>query len=128
MRRSLLITLMLSLLTVLLAAAGGAASKTLSEDDLLKLLAGGVYNARVVSLVRYRRINFVPTTNDLELLRRAGADEALRHEVLTAARALPQVMQHAPEPPHQLDATPGLIINAMSPTGQNAVDARPAVR
>ena len=86
MRKALLISTMLILITVCHVATGAAASKTLSENDLLKLLASGVYNARIASLVHYRGINFVPTAYDLELLQRAGANESLLHEVVTAPR------------------------------------------
>jgi hypothetical protein len=102
MRKELLISMMLILMTVCHVTAGAAASKTLSENDLLKLLAGGVYNARIASLVHYRGINFVPTAHDLELLQHAGADEALLHEVVTA----PHLTQHPPDPSPQLHITP----------------------
>jgi rare lipoprotein A (peptidoglycan hydrolase) len=59
--------------------------KSLSESDLLKLLAGGVYSGRIAALVRERGINFKPTNRDLELLRRAGADSELERAI-TAAR------------------------------------------
>jgi hypothetical protein len=122
MRRKLLIVILSALLTVCHVGASPAGSKTLSENDLLKLLAGGVYTARIASLVRYRGINFVPTAHDLELLQRAGANNALLHEVLTAPRVLPQVMQRPLEPPAQRQVTPRPISNAISSIGQNAAD------
>jgi hypothetical protein len=106
MRRILLISMTLALIAVCHVTAAAAASKTLSENDLLKLLAGGVYNDRIASLVHDRGINFVPTANDLELLQHAGANEDLLHEVMTAPRVLPQVTQHPAEPPLQLHLTP----------------------
>ena len=70
-----------------------AGSKALSESDLLKLLAGGVYNGRIAALVHVLGINFVPGPHDLELLNHAGANRALLHQVLTARRVLPQPPQ-----------------------------------
>ena len=122
MRRKLPISLMLALMTICYVAANAAARKTLSENDLLKLLAGRVYNARIASLVRYRGINFVPTAHDLELLQHAGADEALLHEVMTAPRVLPQVTQHPPKPSHQLHVAPQSVNKAIISTGHNALD------
>ena len=58
--------------------------RPLTETDLLKLLAGGVYCSRVAALVRERGIAFSPTKRDLELLQHAGADEELRHAVIAA--------------------------------------------
>jgi len=114
---------MLALITVCHVATSAAASKTLSENDLLRLLAGGVYNARIASLVHNRGINFVPTAHDLELLQRAGADEALLHEVVTAPRVLPQVMQLPPHPTH---VTPQSINKPIASTGHNTLNARQA--
>jgi hypothetical protein len=105
MRRELLISATLALIIVCHVTAGAAASKTLSENDLLKLLAGGVYNARIASLVHDRGINFVPTAHDLELLQHAGANQALLYEVMTAPRVSPQMTLHPPEPPLQLHIT-----------------------
>jgi hypothetical protein len=106
--------------------AGAAASKTLSVNDLLRLLAGGEYNARITSLVRHRGINFVPTTHDRELLQRAGANEALIHEVMTAPHVLPQVTQHLPEPPPRFHVKLRSIDNGIISTGHNALDVRQA--
>lgn len=123
MRRNLTTSIMLALITVCYLAAGAAASKTLSENDLLKLLAGGVYNARIASLVHYRGINFVPTAHDLELLRRMGADEALLHEVMTAPRVLPQVTQ---QPPHPRHFKPQPVNKAIISAGHNTLNVRQA--
>jgi hypothetical protein len=46
-------------------AAGAAAIKTSSGNDLLKLLSGGVYNARIASSV-LPGIKIVPTAHDSE--------------------------------------------------------------
>jgi rare lipoprotein A (peptidoglycan hydrolase) len=59
-------------------------SKPLSESDLLKLLAGGVYSTRIATIVRERGINFKPTSHDLQSLRRAGADNELERAVVAA--------------------------------------------
>jgi hypothetical protein len=82
--------LSLLLFTVLCTDALAAGKKPLSEYDLLKLLRGGVYNARIIELVRERSISFVPTTNDLDRLRRAGADRSLLSAIESAPRPLPE--------------------------------------
>jgi hypothetical protein len=126
MRRKLPIFTMLAVMTVCHVITGAAASKTLSENDLLRLLAGGVYNTRIASLVRRRGINFVPTTHDLELLQRAGANEVLLHEVMTAPHVLPQVTQHPPGPSPRLHVHPQPINNAIISNQHNALDVRRA--
>jgi hypothetical protein len=118
---------MLPLSMVRYGSASAAGRKPLSETDLVRLLAGGLYNARIASLVHYSGINFIPTANDLELLRHAGADEALLHEVVTAPRVLPQVAQHAPEPPPQLNDRPRSVISTVTSTPPNTLNVRPAV-
>jgi hypothetical protein len=67
----------------------GQTGRPLTENDLLRLLAGGVYCGRVSMLVRERGIAFSPTQRDLELLQHAGADEELRRAVLTAQQNNP---------------------------------------
>src|SRR5947209_6616517 len=106
MRLKLLISLTLALALCCDLGRAAEGTRTLSKNDLLKLLAGGVYNPRIASLVHYRGINFVPTSHDLESFRRAGAGQALLHEVITAPRVLPQVTQHPPELSNQLLIVP----------------------
>src|SRR5215469_11640532 len=125
MKRKLTVFLMLALMTLCHVAASAAAGNTLSENDLLKLLAGGVYNDRIASLVHYRGINFVPTAHDLESLRHAGADEGLLHEVVAAPRVLPQVMQHPPKP-RQHHITSQSVNKAIISTGHNTLNVRQA--
>ncbi|MBV8772040.1 MAG: septal ring lytic transglycosylase RlpA family protein, partial [Deltaproteobacteria bacterium] len=64
--------------------------KPLSESQVLKLLDGGVYSGRVATLVRERGINFEPTNRDLELLRRAGADNELERAIAAARVEYPK--------------------------------------
>ena len=59
-------------------------STPLSESDIVKLLAGGVYSGRVATLVRERGINFKPTKRYLESLRREGADQELERAIAAA--------------------------------------------
>lgn len=59
-------------------------SKPLSENAIMKLLAGGVYSGRIATLVRERGINFKPTKRYLESLRRAGADQELESAIAAA--------------------------------------------
>jgi hypothetical protein len=113
-------------MTVCHAAAGAAASQGLSENDLLRLLAGGVYDARITSLLRHRGINFVPTARDLELLHRAGANQALLHEVMTAQHVLPQITQHSPEALPELRHQTRSINSTTISTRHNALNVRQA--
>jgi hypothetical protein len=110
--RKLLISLALAVAMFCNTGRAAEGTRTLSESDLLKLLAGGVYNARIGSLVHYRGLNFVPTSHDLELLRRVGADQALLHEVVTAPRVLPQITQHPPELSNQTLIVPQSVRKA----------------
>ena len=86
MRRKLLAAALLALLIISPARPSVAQKRPLTESDLLTLLAGGVYCGRVTMLVRERGITFSATKRDLEVLRRAGADEELRRAVATAHR------------------------------------------
>jgi hypothetical protein len=121
MSRKILISIILALSTVCHVAAGASGSRTLSEDDLIKLLAGGVYTGRVAALVHDRGINFVPTEHDLELLRQAGANQDLLHEVVTAPRVLPQPTQQPPNAVRQLRVMQRSQPAAMTATGPKAM-------
>lgn len=81
-KRNLVIAL--ALLTAWSISGQAAQKRALSAHDLLALLAGGVYNARIVQLVRDRGITFVPTSHDLVSLRHAGANLALLNAVESA--------------------------------------------
>ena len=76
--------LVLGLLIIWSVNGAAAQKRALSSRDLLGLLAGGVYNGRIVQLVRDRGISFVPTSRDLSSLRHAGADLALLNAVESA--------------------------------------------
>jgi hypothetical protein len=89
MRRKWLFLILLALLTAWSSSVRAVQKLPLTENDLLRLLEGGVYNARVAALVRDRGITFIPTNRDLESLRSAGADDALLHAVVTARRITP---------------------------------------
>jgi hypothetical protein len=76
-----------------------AAPKPLTENDLRRLIKGGVYTTRIAALVEERGISFSPTRARLDALRLAGADERLRH-IIAHARQMtsqPEVNVH---PPH----------------------------
>ncbi|HJU11172.1 MAG TPA: hypothetical protein VJ728_09865 [Candidatus Binataceae bacterium] len=74
MSRSLKVVILIALLTGWAIAATGAEIKALTQEDLVELLQGGVYNARIAELVRERGISFVPTERNLDALRRSGAN------------------------------------------------------
>jgi hypothetical protein len=73
--------MLVSLLLPVWCTSALGAEKGLSEHDLLVLLDGGVYNARIVQLVRDRGVSFAPTTNELDKLRDAGADRTLLNAI-----------------------------------------------
>src|SRR6516225_11057872 len=91
MLRKLNLVVLLGLLTGWSVVGHAAQKKALSERDLLQLLAGGVYNARIMQLVQDRGITFVPTSHDLNSLRSAGADLALLNAVESAHHITAQV-------------------------------------
>jgi len=80
---SLLATLLL--LGCLAPAATAAAAKALNRAQILGLVEGGVSNRRVESLIKQRGINFEPAPQYVEMLREAGADEALITALRSAA-------------------------------------------
>ena len=90
--------ILLALLVSWSIGVEAAQKKALSERDLLELLAGGVYNARITQLVKDRGITFVPTSHDLNSLRSAGADLALLGAVESARHITTQVQE--PRKPH----------------------------
>jgi hypothetical protein len=91
MLRKLKLMVLLALLTGWSAQLHAAQKKALSVQDLLQLLAGGVYDARITQLVQDRGITFVPTSHDLNLLRSAGANLALLNAVESARHVTAQV-------------------------------------
>ena len=94
MRRNYNSVILLALLTFWSTGLQAAHRRALSEHDLVELLAGGVYSARLVQLVRERGITFVPNAPDLSALRRAGANLALLNAVESARHVTAQL----PEP------------------------------
>jgi hypothetical protein len=72
---------LLALLIVAPWRTSAGQKQPLTESDLVRLLAGGVYCGRVAMLVRERGIAFSPTKRQLELLKQAGADEELRRAI-----------------------------------------------
>jgi hypothetical protein len=76
------------LLLVQVTAASGTAGP-LTKVQILGLLAGGVSNERITSLVKERGIDFQPTPTDLGEVRHAGADRMLLVSLRAAARESP---------------------------------------
>ncbi len=70
----------------LLKALREALPKPLGKDQILALLASGVANERVASLVKHRGINFKPREEYLETLRIAGANDVVIRAVREAKR------------------------------------------
>ncbi len=110
--------ILIVLLTSWPIAALAAEKNALSEHDLLELLAGGVYNARIVQLVQERGITFVPTAGKLDSLRRAGADFTLLNAVKNAQHPTPQLPASAPSPAARLPRRVAKPIPAQHPTPQ----------
>lgn len=75
---------LLGTLEALLNALREAGATPLRSDQVLSLLAGGVANERVATLLKRRGIDFKPTDEYLETLRIAGADEAVLKAVQEA--------------------------------------------
>jgi Protein of unknown function (DUF1329) len=119
--RPILITLVFLMFCQLPAPA--AEIRAFSEKDLIKLLAGGVYSARIASLVHNRGISFVPTAQDLALLRRAGADKNLLREVVTAPRLLPS--QQPLQSRAQLHVSSQSVTKTTTPGSNSALDLPP---
>jgi hypothetical protein len=88
-RKLSIATLLVCLIIVPAPTGAGPRARSLTENDLLRLLAGGVYSGRVAMLVRERGIAFSPTKRDLELLQHAGADEELQGAIVAARRTKP---------------------------------------
>jgi len=98
MLRKLKLLILFALLASWSLPVRAAQNKALSERDVLELLAGGVYNARITKLIQDRGITFIPTSHDLNSLRSAGADLAL----LNAVESARHINAQLPEPgkPH----------------------------
>jgi len=125
MPRKCNLLILLALLTGWSFCVHAAQKKALSEHDLLELLAGGVYNARIAQLVQDRGITFVPTSRDLGSLRRAGADLALLNAVESARHVTAQL----PEPgkPHLgRQATVPTVVHPVESTPHNTLNVPPA--
>src|ERR1700741_2078339 len=88
-RKSSIAMLLACLIIVPAPTASGPRARPLTENDLMRLRAGGVYSGRVAMLVRERGIAFSPTKRDLELLQHAGADEELQGAIVAARRTKP---------------------------------------
>jgi Protein of unknown function (DUF1329) len=93
------------MLTVTAAPSASDQTRPLTENDLLQLLAGGVYSHRVASLVQERGLAFSPTRSDLTRLRRAGADEFLL-KIVAKRRVRPpeEALSQAKQSPSQINS------------------------
>jgi hypothetical protein len=60
-------------------------SKALDKADIISLLAGGVPASRVVAIVKERGIKFVPTADDLSVIRAAGGTDEVIEAIQKAA-------------------------------------------
>ncbi|MBV8772469.1 MAG: DUF1329 domain-containing protein [Deltaproteobacteria bacterium] len=98
MTRNRKVLLVLALVMAWSITGQAAQKRALSVHDLSVLLAGGVYNARIVQLVRDRGINFLPTSKELNSLRHAGADLALLNAVESARHITAQQPQRISKP------------------------------
>src|SRR5438105_14577042 len=91
MRLKYNLVILLTLFTSWSMSVYAAQNRALSEHDLLRLLAGGVYNSRMVQLVKDRGITFSPTARDLTSLRLAGANLTLLNAVEGARHVTAQL-------------------------------------
>jgi Protein of unknown function (DUF1329) len=108
---------------------GGQAAqkKALSEYDLLRLLNGGVYNARIAQLVKDRGITFVPSSHDLASLRHAGADLALLNAVESARHITTQLPPRVGKPQAPRQLMPQAIPTPTEAIPHNTLNVRQAV-
>jgi hypothetical protein len=60
-------------------------SKALDQADIISLLAGAVPASRVAQIVKDRGIKFVPTADDLNVIRSAGGTDELIEAIQKAA-------------------------------------------
>jgi formylglycine-generating enzyme required for sulfatase activity len=74
----------------LIGALHAARPQPLSKDQVLQLVAGGVASERATSLVKQRGIDFTADEQYLDMLRTAGADDALIAAVREARPVAPQ--------------------------------------
>jgi len=59
--------------------------RALSKPQIISLLQGGVLSSRIVAIVRERGVKFMPTADDINDLRAAGADDELIGAIQQAA-------------------------------------------
>jgi Protein of unknown function (DUF1329) len=95
-RIDLLVILALILLTSMRTFVRAQVQRALTQNDLIQLLHGGVYNERVATLVHQRGIAFVPNNRDLDSLQNAGATGILLKAVRKAHRVVPRRALPAP--------------------------------
>ena len=118
--------ILLTLLASWSLGAEAAQKKALSEHNLLELLAGGVYNARIAQLVRDRGISFIPSARDLGSLRRAGADLVLLNAVESARHVTAQLPERRGKHELERQVTPPPIPNKVESIPPNTVNIHPA--
>jgi hypothetical protein len=126
MRRKWLFLIVLPLVTAWLTPSGAAQKRALSAHDLLRLLAGGVYNSRIVELVQDRGTSFVPTPRDLASLRRAGANLALLNAVESARHFTAQLPEGSRAPHIERQISPLAVPNPLDTSPHNTLNLRPA--
>jgi hypothetical protein len=117
--------ILLTLFVTWSAAAYSAQPKALSKLDLLKLLSGGVYNARIADLVHERGITFVPNSHDLHSLQQAGADLALLNAVESARHITAQLPEPGTAPRKQRVSRPTRVHRVQSIQHNLSVPATP---
>ncbi|MBI1983586.1 MAG: tetratricopeptide repeat protein, partial [Acidobacteria bacterium] len=76
-----------------MATVAQESAQPLSKSQIVDLLLADVASRRVAILAGQRGINFEPTNEDLETLRRAGADEDLLTALRKAKRFFPEEIQ-----------------------------------
>ncbi len=116
-------------LAIFAAGTNAGQSRSLSQNDLLKLLAGGVYPSRVADLVEARGITFTPTQRDLASLRDAGGGDVVEKAVVIAGHLTTQQELKLPKPRRQVPphshnfqnqipppSSPALVVHQVSPS------------
>ncbi|HLW70591.1 MAG TPA: DUF1329 domain-containing protein [Candidatus Binataceae bacterium] len=127
MKRILAALLLAIGISTLCPIVNAAPIRPLSESDLLKLLAGGVYPSRVADLVEEHGITFAPTEADLSSLRQAGGGDIVERAVRAAGHLVMQQELNLPKTrPHTQAHAHSLHYRTRSPSVPASLPAKPA--
>ena len=122
------VTCVLGTIVVILGLSSGllqASSRPLSQNDLRRLITGGVYTTRIAALVEERGISFRPSPARLNQLRSAGADERLCHIIANARQIWAQPESTRPRSLHHRQLPNQAAPKVASPPSANTLQLHP---